>query len=99
MEEPMEKEKTIERICRMERYFDRVQEAVKGTTGALEDPEIREMQEELIRYYENGQWLADYQRDERGELPPGLKRGVLSEDGLYNLLGELAERKNTPSVL
>ena len=93
----MERAEVIERVRRMEQYFDCVQEAVKD--GGLEDPAVREMQEELIRYYENGQWLADYQRDERGELPPGLKRGVLSEDGLYNLLGELAERKNTPSVL
>ncbi|MBQ8355328.1 MAG: DUF4298 domain-containing protein [Oscillospiraceae bacterium] len=41
---------------------------------------------ELREYYENGQWLLDYEADERGELPGGLKRGVLSQDGLWNLL-------------
>ena len=47
----------------------------------------------LLRdYYENGVWLADYERDERGELPPGLKRGVLSQDGLYDLLRQNEER-------
>jgi len=35
---------------------------------------------------DSGQWLADYELDEAGGLPPDLKRGVLSEDGLYNLL-------------
>ena len=41
---------------------------------------------ELREYYENGQWLRDYEADERGELPATLKRGVLSQDGLWDLL-------------
>ena len=28
----------------------------------------------------------DYEADEAGQIPTDLKRGVLSEDGLYNLL-------------
>lgn len=93
------KQKTIERICRMEQYFDCVQAAVKsGNAGALKDPAIREMLDELIRYYENGQWLADYRLDEEGGLPPELKRGVLSEDGVYNLLSELPEQKEPLSA-
>ena len=43
---------------------------------------------ELREYYENGQWLRDYEADERGELPVTLKRGILSQDGLWNLLNE-----------
>jgi hypothetical protein len=43
----------------------------------------------LIDYYEHGQWLADYTLDEQGLLSPTLKRGVLSQDGVYNLLEEL----------
>ena len=35
------------------------------------------------------QWIKDFENDERGELPLDLKRGVLSEDGLYNLLSEV----------
>ena len=41
---------------------------------------------ELRDYYENGQWLRDYEADERGELPGDLKRGVISQDGLWDLL-------------
>ena len=40
-------------------------------------------------YYENGLWLQDYEADERGELPADLKRGVLSQDALYDLLSEI----------
>ena len=46
---------------------------------------------ELTSYYESGQWLKDFESDERGELPKDLKRGVLSEDGVYNLLSEFKE--------
>ena len=75
----------------MERYFDCVQEAAKDG-AALETPAVREMLEELIRYYENGQWLADYRLDEEGGLPTELKRGVLSQDGLYDLLSGLEQQ-------
>ena len=37
---------------------------------------------------DSGQWLKDFEADEKGKLPANLKRGVLSEDGLYNLLAE-----------
>lgn len=30
-----------------------------------------------------------FEADERGEIPADLERGVLSEDGLYDLLGEV----------
>jgi hypothetical protein len=61
----------------METVFDRLREAP--------DPALLE---ELRQYYEGGQWLQDYQADERGELPEGLKRGVLSQDGIWDLLTE-----------
>ena len=86
----MEKKTVIQRVSRMERYFDCVRKAMEDG-GALQDSAIREMLEELIHYYESGQWLADYRLDEEGGLPPELKRGVLSQDGLYDLLCELSE--------
>lgn len=71
----------IERITYMEALFDR----------ALEE---RVIPRELMDYYFGGQWLLDYQADERGELPPELKRGVLSEDGVWNLLTETMTREH-----
>ena len=73
-----------QRIEKMEAVFD-----------ALQDPSFREDSrfpaylQTLLNYYENGQWLRDYALDEQGYLPNGLKRGVLSEDGIYNFLTEL----------
>ena len=45
----------------------------------------------LREYVDSGLWLSDYEADERGELPSDLKRGVLSQDGLYDLLSETDE--------
>ena len=43
----------------------------------------------LISYYENGKWLKDYQLDEQNKLPKNLKRGILSQDGIYDFLCEV----------
>lgn len=68
----------IERITHMEALFDR----------ALE---TRVIPDELRDYYTGGQWLEDYEAEERGELPEDLKRGVLSQDGLWDLMKELEQ--------
>ena len=36
----------------------------------------------------SGEWLEDCEADERGELPPDLKRGILSQEALYELLAK-----------
>ena len=39
------------------------------------------------------QWRKDFEADEAGKLPQDLKRGVLSEDGLWNLLSDYGRLK------
>ena len=81
---------TQERIRLMEFYYDTLWAAVTAVPHALhEDGPLSDMLKNLVDYYDNGQWRADYERDECGELPPDLKRGVLSEDGVYDLLSEI----------
>ena len=67
----------IERVEKYERLFDEA--------AATHAPEKLAL---LDAYYTSGEWREDYEADERGELPPDLKRGVLSQDALYNLLEE-----------
>ena len=87
---------TVERICRMERYFDAICAAVESAPHVLRGDESMEaMLRSLMSYYENGQWLSDYELDEQGLLPPWLKRGVLSEDGVYDLLSEIEKDGST----
>lgn len=83
-------EEAIKRIEQMERHYDRLWEALGREPDFLEkDEALKAAFDELIHYYTGGQWLRDYELDEKGLLPPGLKRGVLSQDGVYNLLSEM----------
>ena len=45
-------------------------------------PEIRKLE----TYYTSPQWKEDLAMDEAGKFPEKLKRGVLSEDGIWNAL-------------
>ena len=76
----------------MESVFDEVQNAFAEGVD-IEDALLQEKIEILIQYYESEQWKNDYSADERGELPADLKRGVLSEDGVYNLLNDIDSLK------
>ena len=79
----------IERIELMEKHLERASKAVKGLSGALEDfANVQESLKELEVYYGSKEWKKDFADDEMGFLPPDLKRGVLSEDGIWNLLEE-----------
>lgn len=42
--------------------------------------------QELEAYYTSQQWKDDFALDEEGKFPKWLKKGVLSEDGIYNML-------------
>ena len=88
--------KLIARVRRRENDFNLVREA-------LDDPQrldaLRLPIGRLQRYLSSGQWLKDFEADERGELPKDMPRGVLSEDGLYNLLAEVQERLRSLPLL
>ena len=77
-------EEVIERIVKMEQYFDMLLENPHREDGEFMFSKLRE-------YCDSGLWLKDYELDEKGLLPKDLKRGVLSQDGLYDLFCE-AER-------
>ena len=77
----------LERIRYMEQLFDFVIEARKDQTiNQDKKARIREATRILAEYYEIKEWKHDFSDDEAGLLPKDLKRGVLSEDGLWNLL-------------
>ena len=84
--------KQLARIKKMEDDFNQVREVVRSLDEALADYEaVQRRISRLTEYQESGQWLKDFEADERGELPPymDLPRGVLSEDGLDNLLRDV----------
>ena len=79
--------KAEKRISEMEAILDTANKKLEAFEKALS--ELEEYQSEIKRleaYYTSDDWKKDYALDEAGELPPDLKRGVLSEDGIYNML-------------
>lgn len=80
----------IDRVKQMEQFMDIVLGVLQNSPESIKEDEIiKEKITELEHYQESGLWLLDFECDERGELPRDLKRGVLAEDMLYNLLCDL----------
>ena len=81
-----------ERIARMEQQLEVASRAVKGLATALDGYEAaQEALCELEAYYGSEEWKQDFAADEAGRLPKEMKRGVLSEDAVWNLLEERDE--------
>lgn len=77
----------IERITKMEKNLDDSIEAITEFSAALDKYEYTQKAwNELLDYYGSKRWMRDFEADEAGKLPPELKRGVLSEDMVYELI-------------
>ena len=82
----------LERITYMEQILDEATQAVSSLSDALEKySAIQDRLQELISYYGSPRWRQDFDDDSAGKLPRSLKRGVLSEDAVYNLLADNTE--------
>ena len=83
----MDKKARIERISLMEDRYDEISRVLAALDEAVDEYEDFKSELDALRdYMDSGQWKDDYEADEAGQIPSDLKRGVLSEDGLYNLL-------------
>lgn len=75
------------RIAKMEMYLDDSCVAIEALSDALREyEEIQDKYFELVKYYSSQEWMADFEADEAGLIPAELKRGVLSEDAVYDLI-------------
>ncbi len=82
----------MERIKKMEACLDAFEEAIRGLSEALSVFEtVQPLYRQLSDYYGSDLWMQDFEDDEAGKLPKDLKRGVLSEDAVYDLLTENRE--------
>ena len=80
----------LERIQRMERCLDEATAAVKALKEAHDQFDAAQPAlQALSEYYGSELWEQDYADDEAGRFPTTLKRGVLSQDTIWNLLEEV----------
>ena len=81
----------IRRVIRMEAAMKRVAGANARLERALALFEARSKDIDALEAYYAGGWQQDFEADERGEFPSELRRGVLSEDALYDVLSDASE--------
>ena len=82
------------RLQRILRYEIPMQKAEYLMCSGETPDQLKCLLNELESYYASDEWKQDFEVDEAGLLPEKLKRGVLSEDGLYNLLDEYHNNYN-----
>ena len=85
------KQEQAARLTRI-RHYEALLDALRSGDDAPEalDAAARA----LSVYYAGESWKRDFAADEAGLLPPDLKRGVLSEDGIWNVLEAWRESKS-----
>ncbi|MBQ6950527.1 MAG: DUF4298 domain-containing protein [Clostridia bacterium] len=77
----------IKRIMQMESLLNAALSLIKKDSLSPEEMQtLKQLVDQLDVYYSGPLWRMDYEADEKGLLPRDLNRGVLSEDGIWNLL-------------
>ena len=81
-----------EHISEMEAILNRASGLIADLEKNLDGfEELQSDVQKLEAYYTGKEWKNDLKLDEEGKLPGDLKRGVLSEDGICNLLDKNRE--------
>ena len=90
----------FERVTAMEARLNRAVEAVAFLEKALDLYETARNDLSILEtYLASPEWKRDFNAREAGKLPPDLPCGVLSEDGIYDLLERNDELRSTMSKL
>ena len=77
----------IERISKMENILQEAADTLGQFSSFLERYEAIQTKITFLKdYYGSKAWREDFACDAAGLLPPDLRRGVLSEDEVYDLL-------------
>lgn len=80
----------------MEERLNRTEVAVKALQSAIENFESRKEDIAMLNnYLGSDAWHSDRDDDRAGLLPDNLRRGVLSEDAIWNLLESVRELRHT----
>lgn len=71
----------------MEEHLNKASHAVKALSDAIDlYTEAMESIEAIDDYLASDEWEQDFDDSEAGRLPADLKCGVLSEDGIWNVI-------------
>lgn len=93
-------EDRIKRIQAMEVILNELLEVLPKAESAMEEFEQSLPQYKiLLEYYQSSDWIEDREADINKEIPQDMNRGVLSEDGIWNLMTDYFEFSKKVSEL
>lgn len=79
----------FEKINKMEKILDSHQELIDKLNTILDEFEAsQESYQELREYYASEEYMEDVEKSNNGEIPEEIKCGVLSEDAVFDLIGD-----------
>lgn len=79
----------VKRIEEMEKIYDESEKILKELEILLDKFEKNQSDfQKLSRYYSSEEWMKDFDDSNKNLLPKDLKCGILSEDAVYNLIGD-----------
>ncbi len=82
-------ENDTKRVEDMEKILDEYSKVLEDFNEAfMKLTDSQDDYNKLRDYYLGGEYMEDVEKSNRGEFPKDLKCGVLSEDAVYNLLGD-----------
>ena len=90
-QDPREVKERFIQFARILKYEITMREAEQLLLTKENADRLQSLISKLEAYYSSDEWKRDFADDEAGLLPKKLPRGVLSEDGIYNLLEEYRE--------
>lgn len=84
--------KRIENIEEMQRIMEEISATLQKLASASADlqrqlPEYRK----LYRYYGSEQWFKDVRDYDSGKIPQETRAGALSEDAIYDIIGDMQQ--------
>ena len=80
-------ENVPQHIYAMESILDKATHKMDALEKMISEYEDFQFEiKKLEAYFTSQQWKDDYAMDEAGKIPEKLKRGVLSQDGIWNML-------------
>ncbi len=84
----------IQRVARMEEIYNKSCEAVAVLLQAAENYlAVETSLQELAAYYQSPLWLEDFDAERAAAFPKDMKRGILTEDAVYDLLTDVYRMK------
>ena len=79
-------DEAVKRIIKMEAIFDQL--VAIEPSNVIANKTYNKLYQELLTYYYK-EWQYDYDLDSKHLIPQDLKRGILSEDAIYDLISAI----------